>query len=327
MVGSYVMCGFIFARYEESDPLSPTYDTLADPPPRTRMTFESGKHTLTGYLYESAAPCGVVLIAHGMHGGSDSHLSAILFFLEHGWSVFAFDGTGAGESDGDSAVGLEQMVRDLRAAMDLLAKTDATATLPLVLYGHSMGGYAATVAAEGSRSLAVVSIAGFDSPMEIMLNNGRRYAGGAAWLGYPFLCLQNKLTFGEDADRRAVDAINGTDAPFLIVYGDGDEVITPEESIYGNRDAIRNPAVTYLLIEEDERDGHSCAWYSADAMAYRAELEAELAALSAEYGDQEIPAEVLTAFAAGIDRERLFALDEEFMATVLDFYNAALAAA
>ncbi len=327
MIAAFVMCDRIFGRYEETNPLLPAYDALTDPPPRTRMTFDSGKNTLTGYLYEPEQSAGVILIAHGMRGGNDSHLFETLYFVEHGWSVFTFDGTASGESTGDSAAGLEQMVRDVRAAMDYLSENTETADLPLMLYGHSMGGYAATVAAEGSRSAAVVSIAGFDSPMDIMLNNGLRYVGGVAWLGYPFLYLQNRMTFGADADRHAVDAINGTDAPFLIVYGAQDRVIRPEESIYGNRDAIYNPEVSYLLVDEGERGGHSYAWYSSEAVAYRIELEEQLEAMEEQYGSGTIPAEVMDEFCDGIDRDRLFELDTDFMDTVLQFYTDALPSA
>ncbi len=326
LIGSYILCGFIFARYEDSDPLAPDYAALVDPPPRTRVTFASGKNTLTGYLYEPEAPVGIILIAHGMRAGNDSHLPEALYFLENDWAVFTFDGTGAGESTGEDTVGLEQMVRDVRAAMSCLSEHPATAELPLMLYGHSMGGYAVSVAAEDSESLAVVSIAGFDSPMEIMLNKGRRYAGGVAVLGYPFLCLQNKLTFGADADRHAVDAINRTDRPFLIVYGTADEIISPEESIWGNRDAIRNPAVSYVLIDESGRDSHTAAWYSAEAMAYRATLAEELADLTERY-DGRIPAEALAAFESDVDYERLHEPDTAFMDTVLQFYTDALTAA
>ncbi len=323
LIAAYAICGMVFARYDESDVLSHDYVYLTDPPPRTRVQFASGKNTLTGYLYEADTPCGIILIAHGMHGNNNSHLSETLFFLSRHWSVFTFDGTGTGESTGTDTVGLEQMVADLRAAMAYIAETDATASLPLMLYGHSMGGYAAAIAAEDGNCLAVVSIAGFDSPMEVMLHNGRRYVGQVAVLGYPFLYLQNKLTFGENADKRAVDAINRSEASFLIVYGADDEVIPQEESIYGNRDEITNPAVTYLFIEDEPRDGHSAAWYSAEAMTYRQTLEEELNALADEY-EGEIPSDVLTAFGEGIDRDVLFEPDEAFLSTVLQFYTKAL---
>lgn len=319
-----VICAVIFERSDADDPLSLSYTTLDDPPPRTRMSFASGSNTLVGYLYEAEKPTGIILIAHGMRGDNTSHLAETLYFVEHGWSVFAFDGTGTGESTGAGTVGLEQMVLDLEAAMAFLSEANETASLPLMLYGHSMGGYAATVAAAEGDCHGVVSIAGFESPRRLMLDSGRRYVGEAAVVGYPFLCLQNRLTFGSHADLSAVEAINASDASFLIVHGANDPIVTDEVSIYGNRDAIKSQAVSYVLIDDAPRDGHSAAWLSADAVTYRTELETDLAKLSEEY-DGDIPTTELDAFKSHIDREALYELDESFMSTVLQFYTSALA--
>ncbi len=323
MLASDIICNIVFARYDGVDVLSADYAYLDDPLPRTKVTFESGKNTLTGYLYEAEAPCGMILIAHGMHRNSDSHLSEIQYFLANHWSVFAFDGTGTGESTGDSMVGLEQMALDLEAAVDYVTGHEATASLPLMLYGHSMGGYAVAVAAEHEAVKAVVSIAGFDSPMDIMMDRSREYVGGVATLGYPFLRLQNKITFGDLADRSAIECINRSEAAFLIVYGADDRIVSREDSIYGNRGEIINPHVSYLFVDDEWRDDHSTVWFSAEAVAYREVLEDELAALIERYGDR-IPADILTSFCEGIDREVLFDLDEGFMSEVLQFYNRAL---
>ncbi len=323
MLLPYVICDVLFARETDKSVLAQDYAYLSVPPPREIVQFSSGSNELTGYLYTAEEACGLILIAHGMKGNGDSHLTEIQYFVQRGWSVFSFDGTGTGNSTGDSVVGFEQMVVDLRAALSFMDTREELSSLPIMLYGHSMGGYAAAVVAGDGGVAGVVSIAGFDSPMDIMLHNGRRYAGEVAWLGYPFLCLQNRLTFGGVADQSAVEAINASSASFLIVYGADDSVILPDESLYGNRDAIVNPQVSYLLIEEEPRDGHSEAWYSAEAMTYRVALEEELKALESRY-DGAIPADILSSFAADIDRETLYEPDVDFMETVIAFYRESL---
>ncbi len=323
MIASYVICDLIFARSEEKDLLSSTYESYTDPYPRSRFSFTSGENTLVGYLYRAVSPRGVVLVAHGMHGSSDSHLSEAFYFLDQGFCVVAFDGTGAGESTGDSTVGLEQMVRDLRAALDWVSGQETLCDLPLLLYGHSMGGYAAAVLSEDERVSAVISVSGFDSPMDIMLDRGREYAGEAAVLGYPFLCLQNKLTFGADADKSAVDAINRAQTPILLIYGSDDDVVSEEDSLYGAREDITNTRAWFYYVSDEGRNGHSGLWFSAEAMAYRAELEAEASILSARYGG-EIPVDVLAEFYDKIECARLYELDESYMYIVMSFYNSAL---
>ncbi len=318
-VAPHIICGVIFSRTEEPDLLAPDYDALPSPPVRTECRFESDGETLCGYLYEVASPRGLIVVAHGLHASADAHLPETLAFLEAGWTVFAYDGTGAGESGGDSAIGLEQGAIDLLCAIDYITADARLGSLPLMLYGHSMGAYAAAIASARPEVKGAVCIAGFDSPMDILAASGRDYVGPLAMCGYPFLSLYNRLTFGDAANESAVEAINASSAAFLIVHGSHDTVIADTDSLYGHRAEISNPNATYLLIDEPGRDGHSGAHYTADAMGYRASLEADLAALSEAFGEQ-IPDDVLAAFAAEIDGARLFATDPAFLSAVLDFY-------
>ncbi len=320
MLLSYSICGVVFSRREDVNLLALNYsDNMSENYPRQEMRFASGKNILCGYLYSPSDPHGVIVIAHGMRGDNTSHLSEAKAFIDNGWAVFTFDGTGAGSSTGDSTVGLQQMVLDLRAAMNHLASSSETSSLPIMLYGHSMGGYAAAVAAEESEAVAVVSISAFNSPMDLMLNSGKRYVGGIAFVGYPFLYLQNLLTFGEFTNKSASDAINNSDASFLIVHGTQDAVITDQESIMGQRENITNSSVTYMLIDEPMRNGHSGAWLTAEAMEYRHELEAVISSLQSEY-DDDIPKDVIDDFQDNIDSEILYELDEDFINAVLEFY-------
>ncbi len=311
---AFIICNAVFARREDNDTFRLDYSEFESDYPRRELHFESGANTLVGYLYSAKSPVGLVLIAHGMRNHADSHLAETMFFVENGWSVFAFDGTGVGDSGGDSTVGLSQMALDLRAAMTMLGSHPETAELPLVLYGHSMGGYAATVAAEDGGAEAVVSIAGFDSPMQLMLDFGLEFVGGVAYVGYPFLYLQNLMTFGEYADRRAVDAINASDASFLIVYGTDDDVVGEAESIYGKREEIKNPDVSYILIDDPNRNAHSTAWLSGEAAARREAFTEHLESLRDDNG--ELPVGVL----GKSDDIEFFELDLEFMNTVLEFF-------
>lgn len=319
-----VICRFVFGRAEQDQKLLRAYTPeLEAAYPRRQVHFDSGDNTLEGYLYEAQTPEGLVVIAHGMWDGSGSHLSEALYFLDHNWSVFAFDGTGTGGSTGRGIVGLQQMVLDVLAAIDYL-ETEERSQLPLVLYGHSMGGYAVIVAAGESEAVeAVVSISGFDSPMGLMLQMGRQRIGEVATVGYPFLYLHNWLTFGPYTDRSAAEVIDQSDAAFLIVYGAEDDIVVEETSIYGCREEICNPEADFRLVTEPLRNGHSAAWLSEDAVAYRDTLLGELDAQKEAHGGR-LPPEEFARFYGQIDQERLFSLDEEFMERVLEFYRAAV---
>jgi len=246
-----------------------------------------------------------------------------MYFVDSGWSVLCFDGTAVGSSTGNSSIGLQQMVKDILAAVDFLSSAPETEKLPLVLYGHSMGGYASVIAAEERKEIrAVVSISGFESPMELMLNLGKRTVGEAAYIGYPFLYLQNIMSFGGYANRSAAKAINNSPASFLIVYGSEDAVISEGDSIYGSRAEITNPSAEFLLVDKSPRNSHSAAWLSERAAEYRAEIDVQIKALKEEYGSL-LPVDVFSDFYSSLDFDSLFELDEDFMEKVLQFYMAA----
>lgn len=216
------------------------------------------------------------------------------------------------------------MALDIRAAIAHLSQNPAARDLPLVLYGHSMGAYAAAVAAaECPQVQAVASIAGFNDPMEVMLQEGMQRVGNAAYIGYPFLYLRNLLTFGSLADQSAADAIDRSCAAFLIVHGSGDENIAPPQSIWGQMRQIENENASFLQIDEPLRNGHFGAWLSRDALEEREKIETQFALLQQRY-DGDIPQNVLSHFCAQMDAPALLELDENFMRTVTDFYEKAV---
>ena len=88
--------------------------------PRQEVSFPSGGVTLAGYVYpaqNTGAPVGLAIIVHGLNSNADKMLPLITYYQERGWTCFAFDGTGAGASEGDSVRGLNQQRLDLEAAI------------------------------------------------------------------------------------------------------------------------------------------------------------------------------------------------------------------
>lgn len=70
------------------------------------------------------------------------------------------------------------------------------------------------------------------------------------YIEYPFIWLNNKLTFGSKANISAVDSINSSDAHVMIIHGTGDEVVKFDgASIISHKDEITNPNVVYKEID------------------------------------------------------------------------------
>ncbi len=285
---------------------------------RSQVYFDSGGNTLSGYLYAADNPKGLVIVAPGINSDSDSHLAEIMFFADNGYCVLAYDATGVCKSEGSSTVGLQQSKRDLLAAIDYAKQNPLISSLPVYLYGHSLGGYAVAAVLGEADVEAAVCLSGFDSPVKTMHGKAKEYIGIIADIQYPFLYLQNWFTFGDDADATAVEAINSVDTPILICYGDNDQTIPYDLSVYSREDEITNANASFLEVDGEYRDGHMNMWLSEESAKYMSELQDELNDLSYVY-DGDIPQDVLDDFYSGIDAKKAMELDKDFMGKVLDF--------
>ncbi len=309
----------LFARREDTARLT----FYAPRPECVCVTFPSDGNLLQGYLFGTENRKGLVIIAHGFHSDAMSHLGEIEYFAEHGYCVFAFDGTGTGSSEGDSIGGFAQMRRDILAAMAFVRQDAALTDLPILLYGHSLGGYAAVTLGSTPGVRGVVSVSGFNTPVETMHHFAAKYVGFLAELEYPFLYLENRLMFGPEANRSAVDAINATETPMLLVGGSKDQVIPYDISICAHLDELTNPNVSCLWITEDDRNAHSTAWLCPRAAQSLQALAERLDDLVARYGS-EIPAEVQNELSLAIAENQIFEVDAGFMQAVCNFLEAAL---
>ncbi|MGN1339666.1 MAG: alpha/beta hydrolase [Oscillospiraceae bacterium] len=219
--------------------------------PRVNVSFKSGENTLQGYIYGADNDKALLVFAHGINSGHEVYMKSLLWFVDNGWRVFTYDATGSGHSEGAGTMGLPQSAVDLDAALDYIEADPELSVLPRFLMGHSWGGYAVTAVLNlGHEVDGVASVSGYAEPIEMIYEFAGQMIGGARVLAYPSMWLYNKLLFGEYAGLSAVDGINCTDTPVLIIHGTEDEVIGYEESaIMHKRDLITNPSVEYLTLE------------------------------------------------------------------------------
>ena len=290
---------------------------------RRPVSFFSGDNRLHGYLYGENGKKGLIIIAPGMNSDADAHLAETMRFVDSGFTVFAYDATGMFESGGESRVGLQQSRRDLLAALAFAQTEPSVAKLPVFLYGHSLGGYAAASVLAEAEVEAAISLSGFDSPVGIMYGKAKEAVGIFADVEYPFLYLQNVWTFGADANNRAVDGVNAGDTPVRIYYGSADRVIPYELSLYAHEDELQNPNASCRLIEVDFRNGHSYMWLSSDAARYVAELQDTLDDLKKVCGGR-VPDDVLAHFYDEVDAVRATETDAAFMDEVCGFFERAV---
>lgn len=294
---------------------------LAAAYPRERMDFYSGENRLTGHVYGMDQDRGLLVVVHGLGGGADSYLSQITYFVDQGWRVFAYDATGSFDSEGASTKGFPQALLDLDAALTHLRSQEAFAGLPVLLYGHSWGGYAVANALHLDHEIAgVVSLSGANSAMDILVEQGGRMLGGFIHTQVPYLWLHQRMKFGEAAFLNAADAIRGSDVPVLVIHGTADDFITYNGSaIMARKEAFLRPQVRTLSLEEPGRNGHDNLFRSQEALDYIDALNVEYRALYEEHA-QDIPYGVRQEFYAQVDRVLANAVHEELMEEVHGFF-------
>ncbi len=293
--------------------------------PRESVSFFSGKNRLQGYVYGTDQNRGIVVVAHGLGGGADSYLAQIMYFVDKGWRVLSYDATGSYESEGKTTKGFPQALSDLNAALTYINGEPEFEDLPIMLFGHSWGGYAVANAPHLGHEIAgIVSVSGVNSSMEIVLEQGRRIMGGFIYTQYPYLWLYQRLLFGKIASLTAVDAINQSHIPVLIIHGRGDDMVFYDGcSVIAHIKEITNPNIKTLVLDEPGRNGHNDVFRSDAAIAYIDEINAEYHELYNQY-EQKIPYEIQQAYYAKIDRNLAQDLNLELMDEIHSFFLACL---
>lgn len=209
---------------------------------------------LVGSWFPRENSAGTVLIVHGMGSSGEAHLPETLFFLQHGFSVFAYDATGMGRSEGRNMVGLAQSKQDVINAANYLQQIRCPQ--PLYLYGHSMGGYGVLAALPEISARAAVCLNGFRTPVGLMHLSARRYVGILADMIYPLLRLQNRFRFGRQGNTDALSAAEQAKIPVMIFNGQDDSLIPEKVKLLfedGISDTIRFTTVA---------GGHTGIWLS-----------------------------------------------------------------
>ncbi|MDR2663059.1 MAG: lysophospholipase [Treponema sp.] len=270
---------------------------------RGTVRFRSGKNILQGYLYGTRNTKALVVISHGIGSGAAAYMAETIWFANHGYRVFTYDGTGSHASEGRGTLGTAQSKIDLDAALSYIEETRGLKELPVLLYGHSWGGYAAAaVLAKNHPVTASVSVAGYNTPMGIVYETAQKIIGPLAPPAYPFMRLNNFFRFGREANIAAVKAINASGTPILIIHGTADRTIRYDgASIIARRHQITNPGAEFYTRRGEGQNGHGSLFLSAAAAAYAEQMK-------------DRPA-------AECDKFKLGELDEEYMNVVNAFYE------
>jgi len=240
-----------------------------------KYTFTSNQgQRLVGYKYfkNIENTKGIVVISHGLGGGGhNSFMNVANFFASNGYDVFAYDATGNDESEGSSVEGIPQFLIDLDYAIQFVKQTPDFNGSPIVLFGHSLGGYSVgSVLNLHPDVKAIVMVAGFNGSMDIIEEEGRNIAGDGIDVLLPYISLYERIKFGEYALYNSISGFKNTDSGVMIIHSKDDEMISQEKSFDVFYDIYKDNA-RFNFVEYEDR-GHDFVYYSDKSHEYRDEF-------------------------------------------------------
>ena len=301
------------------------YDHYKDAYPRRNVSFYSGKNRLQGYIYGENNTKGLLVFAHGINSGHESYMQEIVWMLDAGWRVFAYDATGSCTSEGWGTTGLIQSALDLHAALSYVESDETLNQLPVCLMGHSWGGYAVAAGLYFDHNVkASASIAGFCDAIQMMMRFAGATMGKATALLRPFAYIEHLFLFGKYATLTAVDGINRSNIPVMLLHGTGDELVRYDiTGIVAHKDKITNPNVVIYPMSDKGQDGHSSIFHNAKSVEEIARINAQLLALKEQYGEN-IPTEERQRIYANADLDLYNLPNEKMLSDVNAFFEKAL---
>ena len=307
-------------RHDSSVSLGLIYDQLQDQYPRRLVDFDSKGNQLQGYVYGQDSEMGLVVIAHGLGGGADSYLAQIIYFIDQGWQVFAYDATGSYDSEGKSTKGFPQSLVDLDAALTYISSQPQLNGLPLLLFGHSWGGYAVANALHLDYDIkGVVTVSASNSAHEMIVEQGQKIMGAFMVTQHPYLWLYQRMLFGKMASYNATKAINQSDVPVFIIHGVEDEMIAYDgSSIISNFKDLTKPHVKTLSVSDVNRSGHNDLFRSLDSIEYINQLNIKYLELYHQY-NENIPYNIKQEFYAPLDSKLAQDINVELMNEIHQF--------
>ncbi len=321
-ISAVIYDGVFGTRFETND-IYRYYPDDFDGLKADRYEFKSDDgQTLVGYrnYIENQNPRGVVVIAHGFGGGGhNSYMDVAYYFTRNGYNVFAYDATGNDESGGDSVNGLPQGVIDLCYAIDFVKGVSELKDLPVMLFGHSWGGYSVCTALNFHPEVkAVAAISGFNRSSDLIKAQGVELVGGIVNALMPYVNSIENIRFGKYAKATAMSGFEKSQAGVLIAHSQDDTVVPIQYGydIYFSKYA-GNARFKFIKYEDK---GHNRILYSNDSINYLNEFSKT----ANEYFDGQNPTddEIAEYFRNNLDR-KIYCdlLDKELMGSIVEFFD------
>lgn len=294
---------------------------------RKEFHFYSGQNRLKGYLYPAKKPKALIICCHGLAGMADDNFSLCIdYFVRHGYAAIALDLTASGESGGLGITGLQQGPMDINALEKGIHANPELKKLPLVLFGHSWGGYSVVASTYFDQSpVAVCELSGFSTPIDVMMSFPSEKIGVVAEYTRPGMEKAIAARAGEHYDLSAVEAIErATNTDFFLIHGSEDKTVSVRSaSLWRCFEGQTSGRVrTYLDLGKH----HADIWLTHRAVEANEALRNLAAPIMKKHGKapKRWPKNVYDSFFGNLDKELLNEFDEGLFDQIDSFFETAI---
>lgn len=226
------------------------------------VSFRTGDGlVLRGWWVPGGGRGSVVLLPGVAADGADMLVTRGPFLHRAGYDVLVYDHRATGASDGDVITVGTREADDVEAAVSVALERSPA---PVALFGHSLGGSIAILAAARDRRVAaVVDDGGFGSVEELIKSTGHRYTRPVppGLLAAPVILLVQLLGGFDLRAIRPIDAAARLRAPLLVLAGEAD----PKVPVQQQRElAERAGGPTRYVVFEGAGHGDAHTLHRAD---------------------------------------------------------------
>lgn len=208
----------------------------------------------------------IVVALHGWGANASTLWPIVEPLTSAGLAVVLCDATCHGESGQEDFASLPRFADDLRAVLAALRGRADLDPWRVALLGHSVGAAAVLLqAARGGPIRAVVSLAAFAHPREVMLRWLREHHLPRQGLGEAVLEEVQRTIGARFDDIAPVNVAGRIDCPVLLVHGARDTTVPVEDA---RRVQARLRQGQLLVVDADHDLRAALAPYTADILGF-----------------------------------------------------------
>lgn len=220
------------------DPKNPCYlrflDYRDELERKEYQAYYYGKE-INGFLYKQKGRTefkGFVILSHGFFGTHVQYLIDIDMLAKMGYVVLAYDQYGCGLSQGRNQDSFATGVYVLENVIFDVEKRNVNNGLPILLYGHSWGGYCVFAAMKKHPEIKkVVSRSGFLSPTRAGLDSLKYVSKVLYYFMKPVVYPISWLLLGHRNMLNAKVGFENGKTKCLVLHSEDDPMVLPSNSI------------------------------------------------------------------------------------------------